>query len=74
MTITSEDKALEFDLIDDGTLDTVISVHCNDCDRVWEERFGDTSDYRDSDTGVLDFDAFLNGYASDIYCDCESEE
>ena len=74
MGIANENKALGFDLIDDGTIDTVIEVHCNNCDRVWEERFSDTSDYRDPDTGILDFNAFLDAYADDIYCVCESEE
>lgn len=65
---------LQFSLLDDGTMDTVIAVYCPNCDRVWEERFGDTSDYRDPDTGVLDFDLFLDVYTDGIYCECESKD
>jgi len=62
---------LEFDLVDNGTLDTVIEVHCTECDRTWEEVFSQeyASEFRDSDTGELDMDAFIDGY--DVTCECE---
>lgn len=45
---------MTFTLLDDGTLDTV--VRCDRCGR--EERYSDSSDYRDSH-GFLDEDRFF---------------
>lgn len=66
------DKTLEFTLSDDGTLDTVIEVHCTKCKRTWEERFNGESalDYRDHETGAM---IGLNDLVAeyDICCTCE---
>lgn len=60
---------LDYELIDDGTIDTVVEVRCMDCGRTWTERFSDTFDYRDED-GDLDLAALMDN--EDIGCEqCE---
>ncbi len=44
----------DFSLIDDGTLDTVVGLPDGT-----EYRYSDTFDYRDPDTGELDFDRWI---------------
>ncbi len=61
-----------FNLLDDGTMDTVVECTCTDCGRIWQERFSDTSDYRDENGSMDDLDGILEPY--DIYCNCEVEE
>ena len=55
-----------FQLVDDGTLDTVILF------RGVDYRFSDTSDYRDNQ-GNLDMCRFLEDYADEIVEDYEME-
>lgn len=50
-----------FDLIDDGSLDTVFE--CGNR----EFRFGDTSEYRDSETGELDLTAFFRNHIDELW-------
>ena len=67
-------NTLEYDLIDDGTLDTVVEVHCTVCDKTWEERFSQeyASNYRDPDSG--DMIGLVELVAdSDLWCDCEED-
>lgn len=57
-------------LIDDGTMDTVIECHCDECGKTWEERFSDTSDYRDNSGAFLGGEnELLESFG--IYCECE---
>lgn len=69
--------SFEFTLLDDGTLDTVVQVHCPNCENTWEERFsGEYAKYfRDPDSGTLDEDAFFADLREghDLYCDCDTE-
>lgn len=61
---------MDYTLLDDGTLDTVVECHCLDCGNTWEERFGDTSDYRDDSGAMDDLTGLMEDY--DIYCEkCE---
>ena len=61
------EDTLRFELLDDGTMDTVIQVSCTVCGRTWVERFdGEYAfEYRDED-GYLDLPAFVDEF--DIYC------
>ena len=51
----SADKCLEYDLVDDGYLDTVIDVSCPTCGKLGTIRLSesDVSEYRNPDTGEL---------------------
>ena len=59
---------------DDGSLDTIIECICEDCDYRYTLRYGDTSEYRDPDTGELDLDRFIEEVVyydtDDEPCDC----
>ena len=57
---------LEFTLLDDGTLDTVVEVHCTECDRTWTERFMDTAEYRDDEGGMCNLTGLMDDW--DVYC------
>ena len=52
MTYTA--TAADFDLGDDGTLDTLVYGPGG-----WIGRYSDTSDYREKDSGRLDWDRFV---------------
>ena len=60
----------EFELVDDGTLDTVVSIRNTDTDVTHEYRYLDTSAYRDED-GYLYFDQFVRDYVWDDISDDE---
>ena len=66
---------LEYTLLDDGTMDTVVEFHCTRCNRTWEERFSDASDYRDED-GDLDLNAFVAelGICCEMCGDCDFDD
>ena len=63
----------EYTLIDDGTMDTVIAVHCA-CGCTWEERFScdAAAEYRDGETGeMIRLNDLINDYLDDEPClDC----
>jgi len=68
------DDNLDFTLLDDGTLDTVVEVTCMRCGKTWEERFDGecASYYRNPETGAMvDLLAFVEGF--DIYCPCSED-
>jgi len=70
-------ETLEFSLVDDGAMDTVVECYCTVCERTWEERFDSESaaEYRDWDGSMSD-----NGLADmladfDVHCvDCAGKE
>ena len=59
---------MEFQLIDDGTLDTVVAWECPHCQDTNRERFSQeyAATYRD-DEGVLDLDGLMAEFP-DLYC------
>lgn len=61
---------MEFTLIDDGTLDTVVKCYCNKCGRTWKERINMNyaATYRDEDGTMLDLDGLMDDFG--IYCEC----
>ena len=66
---------MQFTLLDDGTLDTVILAECQCCGASDELRFDCeyASYYRDSISGALDLEAFTADCCDDVYCEeCES--
>jgi len=56
-TVPFSEPSLEWALCDDGTVDTVIELWCRECGKSHEERYSDTSCYRD-ESGTLDRNAF----------------
>lgn len=72
--MAKQKKCLEFTLLDDGTLDTVVEITCRKCGKTWEERFNGklASYYRDPDTGEM---LRLADLVADmgIYCECEEK-
>lgn len=59
MRITSGEYEYDFDLLDDGTMDTVVEVMDCDTGQIRMYRYSDTSEYRDPDSGSLNFDRFV---------------
>ncbi len=65
---------LEYDLTDDGTMDTVVIVRCTECGASWDERITDTSDYRDED-GELNLVALMEDTDIEcLQCECGVED
>ena len=65
-----------YQLLDDGTIDTVIRVECLDCGGAWVERIGQewAAEYRDKTTGELvDFRGLSLDYLDGCPCDICSE-
>jgi len=56
---------LEFSLADDGTMDTVIAVHCCECGQNWKERFSDGVRPRT----YLELTEYMENEI--IYCECD---
>ena len=66
---------MKFQLIDDGTLDTVVGWKCPHCQQAHEERCGQefAATFRDPTTGQLDLDALMSTI-DDMYCGaCDRE-
>ena len=64
----------DYQLIDDGTLDTVIRVTCSNCGETWEERVSqDTaSQYRDDSGELVNFVGLVDDFLDDVLCpNCE---
>jgi hypothetical protein len=70
-------KDREYTLIDDGTLDTVVRVHCQECTCFWNVRFSTETamEYRDSRTGAMvRFNDFIDEWLDDEPCPiCDTE-
>ncbi len=59
--------SIEYTLLDDGTMDTVVECHCDECGKTWEERILDTTD--ESCREIHDLTELLE--ENDIACECE---
>lgn len=59
--------SIDYSLIDDGTMDTVVECHCDECGKTWEERFDDPFVHYDADG--LNLVQLMDDY--DVYCECE---
>jgi len=62
-----------FNLIDDGSMDTVVEATCEECGMVTEYRYDceTAAHYRDAETGTLDFETFCSEV---VVLDHENEE
>ena len=59
---------LAYELKDDGTLDTVVTMRCPDCGRSWDERFTETADYRNDWGDIGHLRDMLEDHG--VVCEC----